>query len=110
MIGISKRRGSVMAAAATIFLLLAPTGVWSQKPDILEKIGAGKGFSVDREIMVSMRDGVRLSTGVLRPEKIAERMPVILIRTPYTKDQELLGLKDLSSLLLQHGYILVVQS
>jgi predicted acyl esterase len=89
---------------------MASARVWPQKPDILEKMGVGAGFTVEREIMVPMRDGVRLSTGVLRPEKISERMPVILIRTPYVKDQELLGLKDLSSFLLQHGYILVIQS
>ncbi|HEY1526593.1 MAG TPA: CocE/NonD family hydrolase [Candidatus Angelobacter sp.] len=100
-----------MAAAATIFLMFLPcTGMWSQKPDILEKIGIRTGYTVDREIMVPMRDGVRLSTAVLRPAKISGPMPVILIRTPYLKDQELLGLKDLYSFLLLHGYILVVQS
>jgi uncharacterized protein len=99
-----------ISATAIVLLSIIPAQSWSQKPDILDKIGIRSGFTVDREIMVSMRDGVRLSTAVLRPEKIAERMPVILVRTPYLKDEELLGLKDLFSFLLQHGYILVVQS
>lgn len=99
-----------LALAALFFLSSASTPVLVQKPDILEKLGIHAGYTVDREIMVPMRDGVRLSTAVLRPEKIAGRMPVILIRTPYLKDEELLGLKDLVSFLLQHGYILVVQS
>lgn len=106
----SHRRTSLAIAAAFFLALFVSTPVWSQKPDILEKIGIRTGYAVDREIMVPMRDGVRLSTAVLRPEKVAERMPVVLVRTPYLKDQELLGLKDLFSFLLQHGYILVVQS
>jgi predicted acyl esterase len=87
-----------LALAAALLLSTA----LAQKPDILERIGIHTGYTVDREIMVPMRDGVRLSTAVLRPEKVAERMPVILIRTPYLKDEELLGLKDFVSFLLQH--------
>src|SRR5579864_4937700 len=106
----SHRRPSLAIAVAFSLALFVSTAVLAQKPDVLEKIGIHTGFTVDREIMVPMRDGVRLSTAVLRPEKIAERMPVILVRTPYLKDEELLGLKDLVSFLLPHGYILVVQS
>jgi uncharacterized protein len=101
---------SLLLAAALSLLSPVSTPVLAQKPDVLEKINVGAGYTVDREIMVSMRDGVRLSTAVLRPEKVAERMPVILIRSPYLKDEELLLFKDLNSLLLHHGYILVVQS
>src|SRR5262245_31079696 len=75
----SHRRTSLTIAAAFFLALFMATPVWPQKPDILEKIGIHTGFTVDREIMVPMRDGVRLSTAVLRPEKIAERMPVILV-------------------------------
>jgi len=103
-------RRCLALAVALFFLSSVSTPVLAQKPDLLEKLGIHAGYTVDREIMVPMRDGVRLSTAVLRPEKVAGRMPVILIRTPYLKDEELLGLKDLVSLLLQHGYILVVQS
>ena len=106
----SHRRTSLTMTVAFFLALFVAAPAWPQKPDILEKIGIRSGYTVDREIMVPMRDGVRLSTAVLRPEKIAERMPAILVRTPYLKDEELLGLKDLFSFLLQHGYILVVQS
>lgn len=106
----SHRRTSLAIAAVFFLALFVSAPAWPQKPDILEKIGIHTGFTVDRELMVPMRDGVRLSTAVLRPEKIAEKMPVILVRTPYLKDEELLGLKDLFSFMLQHGYILVVQS
>src|SRR5579884_4244207 len=97
-------------ATIVIYLYLASANAWSQKPDILEKIGVHNGFTADREIMVPMRDGVRLSTAVLRPEKLTERMPVVLVRTPYLKDEELVSLKDLFSFLLQHVYIVVIQN
>lgn len=96
------------AIAAFFLALFVATPLLAQKPDILEKLGIHTGYTVDREIMVPMRDGVRLSTAVLRPEKVAGKMPVVLIRTPYLKDEEMLGLKDLVSFLLQHGYIMVV--
>ena len=104
------RKTALAIVAAVILSLFVAAPALAQKPDLLEKIGIHTGYTVDREIMVPMRDGVRLSTAVLRPEKVAERMPAVLIRTPYLKDEELLGLKDLVSFLLQHGYILVVQS
>lgn len=97
-----------LTLAALLFSLTTPD--FAQKPDILEKLGVGPGYTVDREVMVSMPDGVRLSTAVLRPEKITERMPVILIRTPYLKDEELVWEKKLFSLFLHQGYIVVAQS
>src|SRR5260370_11292151 len=45
--------------------------------------------AVERDIMVPMRDGVRLATDVYRPAvtgaAAAGRLPVILERTPYGK-------------------------
>ncbi|HEX3095474.1 MAG TPA: hypothetical protein VHW72_22745, partial [Candidatus Angelobacter sp.] len=64
----SHRRTSLAIAAAFFLSLFVSTPVLAQKPDILEKIGIRTGYIVDREIMVPMRDGVRLSTAVLRPE------------------------------------------
>jgi len=45
-------------------------------------------------IMVPMRDGIRLSTAVIRP-RAGDRLPTIFIRTPYLKEQELLGQREL---------------
>src|SRR6185437_7641482 len=103
-------RGIFLAITAFLLALALPKQAWSQKPDLLEKMGVGPGYTVDREVMVPMRDGVRLSTAVLRPEKLTERMPVILIRTPYLKDEELVWEKKLFSLFLHQGYIVVAQS
>ncbi|MDP3703063.1 MAG: CocE/NonD family hydrolase [Candidatus Omnitrophota bacterium] len=40
-------------------------------------------FWVRREVMIPMRDGVRLFTVVMAPQDTAERLPLLLMRTPY---------------------------
>ncbi len=40
---------------------------------------------VERSVRVPMRDGTRLSTDLYFPENAGEKLPVILIRTPYDK-------------------------
>jgi putative CocE/NonD family hydrolase len=37
-----------------------------------------------QEVMITMRDGVRLFTSIYTPEKRSERHPILLNRTPYT--------------------------
>ncbi len=58
----------------------------------------------DETFMVTMRDGVRLSTTVYKPP-VGEPRSVILIRTPYNKEE----LSDLSLPVLIGGFSLVVQ-
>ena len=47
---------------------------------------------VEKDVMVPMRDGVRLATDVYLPAQdgkpLAERLPTILMRTPYNKAGE----------------------
>jgi uncharacterized protein len=62
-------------------------------------------------VPVPMRDGVRLSANILLPRgTVAQRLPVILIRTPYTPTQEVSGpLKSsLLSRLVRSGYAVVI--
>lgn len=44
-------------------------------------------FHVERSVMIPMRDGVRLSTDLYFPKDAGEKLPVILIRTPYDKNK-----------------------
>src|SRR2546429_1748917 len=66
------------------------------------------GVVVTRDVMVPMRDGIRLSTDVYRPGAdsgaATERLPTILIRSPYGKD-----LGSLAPSWAAHGYAVVVQ-
>jgi putative CocE/NonD family hydrolase len=62
------------------------------------------------DVMVPMRDGVRLATDVYRPMKdgkpLAERLPVVLIRTPYGKGN---GQSNEGKYLASRGNVVVVQ-
>jgi putative CocE/NonD family hydrolase len=70
---------------------------------------------VQRDVMMPMRDGVRLATDVYRPSLqgrfVSQRFPVILERTPYGKSQD--GTRHASAsiarMLASHGYVVVHQ-
>ena len=71
-----------------------------------------------REVMVPMRDGVRLFTSIYTPEKKNQQYPILLNRTPYTvapygkdkdgKDQ-FKGSLGPDALFAREGYIFVYQ-
>ena len=60
--------------------------------------------------MIPMRDGVRLSTDLYFPQKAGEKLPVILIRTPYNKksyrDREK---RPRAYIFASHGFVVAVQ-
>lgn len=68
------------------------------------------GVDVARNVMVPMRDGVRLATDVYRPARegkpLDDRRPVVLIRTPYNKGD---GQSGEGKYFASHGYVVVVQ-
>ena len=63
-----------------------------------------------RNVMVPMRDGVKLATNIFLPSAggavVAGKFPVVLDRTPYNKDQ---GGPVLAKALVPHGYAVVYQ-
>ena len=64
---------------------------------------------IDKNIMVPMRDGIKLATDIYRLEGAA-RTPVLVVRTPYNKDG-LAGSSDIFDILraVQAGYTVVTQ-
>jgi uncharacterized protein len=60
--------------------------------------------SVDKNVMVPMRDGIRLATDVYRPSAPGT-YPVILTRTPYDKDSS----SEEGAFFAQNGYVYIVQ-
>jgi len=44
------------------------------------------GVRVEQSVMIPMRDGVRLATDLYFPVDAGEKLPAIMIRTPYNKD------------------------
>jgi putative CocE/NonD family hydrolase len=66
--------------------------------------------AVMKNVMIGMRDGVKLSTDIYRPARngalIEGRFPVLLERTPYRKDR---GAADVAQYFVPRGYVVVVQ-
>ena len=65
----------------------------------------------DENVMVAMRDGVRLATDVYRPTRSEQPvdipLPVLLQRTPYGKQGR--GLVERARYFVEHGYVVVLQ-
>jgi putative CocE/NonD family hydrolase len=64
---------------------------------------------IEKNVMVPMRDGVKLATDVYRPVEAAP-LPVLLARTPYDKEHIVAGVDTFSVLrAVQAGYVIVAQ-
>ena len=90
------------AHASLLAIVSAVTVIAAQPP-------ADETVAVTHDVMVPMRDGVRLATDILSPAKngvaLGGRRPVILERTPYRKSAMLF----MTIPFLQNGYIVVLQ-
>lgn len=82
-----------------LLLLVAACGQWV----------AASEFVVEKDVMVPMRDGVRLATDIYRPavdgKPVEEALPVILTRLPYNKE----GSKRAGEYYAKNGYVFVSQ-
>ncbi len=76
-------------------VILAAASLHAQEPAI----------KVEKNVMVPMRDAVKLATDIYLPAGNAEKLPVILTRTPYNKD----GAKSFGEYFAANGYIFVAQ-
>jgi putative CocE/NonD family hydrolase len=104
-----QRAGTVSIATAILFLRALVTLVCLAT---LAPIHAQQSDSIftRTEAMIPMRDGVRLHTQVYTPSRAGERLPLLLLRTPY-------GIGELSSAqlaaalpeLTADGYVIVQQ-
>lgn len=69
------------------------------------------GVSLAKDVMVPMRDGVRLATDVYRPaidgEIVEERFPTILCRTPYDKTDRRYA--EIADFFVPRGYAVCLQ-
>ena len=90
----------------------------SETPARLEPTNAGFDY-VQREVMIPMRDGVKLHTVILVP-KGAQKAPILLTRTPYDADEltthidsahlgpSLFGYDNATDVIVEGGYVRVV--
>lgn len=79
---------------------------------ILAHAAAGE-LVENRNVFIPMRDGVRLATDLYLPGGAAARRPIILIRTPYGKDERYARRVNspdhVVPFFVEHGYIVAVQ-
>ncbi len=90
-----------LAAVALGLLTLAP-GAEAQVPDSLPPF-------VQTEVMIPMRDGVRLHTLVFAPQGATEPLPFLLTRTPYGISESSNYLRLRYAELARDGYVFVFQ-
>ena len=66
-----------------------------------------------REVMIPMRDGVRLFTAIYEPKDRSRKHPILMMRTPYScepyGDKFNRDLRSASNLYVKNNYILVYQ-
>ena len=71
------------------------------------------GIAIFKDVMVSMRDGVRLATDIYRPtlngELVPGAFPTILGRTSYDKNSPQMWVEPVAEFFTQHGYVTVIQ-
>lgn len=72
-----------------------------------EKYADEKTYPVEflGKFMVEMRDGIKLSTNIYLPKGLNEKLPVILVRTPYGKE----AFEQHHLKYVKRGYALVIQ-
>lgn len=89
------------AAAVVLTMFGAAFGRAGEVPD----------YTWEKEIFVEMRDGIRLSTDILLPGNAPEKLPTVLIRTPYHKDNtHWVFFGSWNEHFLKNGYAVVIQS
>ncbi len=74
-------------------------------------MNAPYGIVLAKDVMVSMRDGIRLATDIYRPardgEPVEGRYPTILLRTPYDKTDR--RYSEIADFFTPRGYAVVLQ-
>ncbi len=109
---------SLLALSGLKLMAQTPAGLPSESPASFTARTDSFDY-VRRDVMIPMRDGVKLSTVILIP-KATQRAPILLTRTPYGAASrlsrasahlsELLDSSDIGDeLVLQEGYIRVLQ-
>ena len=103
-----------MAAAAALGLsapVLAQPASTATAPPIVAKTTAPAPLFIYQEVMVPMRDGVRLQTVIMTPANAAGPLPILLRRSPYgVPDKAYTEVPHGLASLYADGYIFVIQN
>ncbi len=102
-------RGPTKFLLLTLFIGIQLTGASGQAPNVQDKY---KPLIFNRqEIMVPVRDGVKLQTVIFTPKRSTGPLPFLIMRTPYgVPEKESLFESGSYDELIADGYIFVVQN
>lgn len=96
-----------------VAILLAFVFTNAQQPQQNELAEYIKANYTKREVMIPMRDGVKLFTSIYEPKEKSNKYPILLNRTPYTVspygEDKFKGLLGPNELFAKEGYIFVYQ-
>jgi uncharacterized protein len=91
---------------SSVVLLLCASTVSAQAPGAAYPPPRGPHpVAIERDVMIPMRDGVKLATDIYRPSDMSGPRPAILIRTPYNKQ----GNANAGNIFASNGYVVVAQ-
>lgn len=98
-----------LCLASFALAALPPAALAQRAPsDAYPRTAGTHEVTIERNIMVPMRDGTRLATDLYRPKDLDGPRPTILVRTPYNKALRPDG--DPNALFFaSHGYAVAVQ-
>jgi putative CocE/NonD family hydrolase len=103
---VKSRLPSRLALAVTVLCAAGNVQGAQPTPGAFERPSARYELTVKKDVMIPMRDGVRLATDVYLPLGAGAKVPVILIRTPYGKNKS--PVAD-ASFFAGQGFAVVVQ-
>jgi len=90
-------------------LVVLAVGVLIVSVSLRAQTDANYGISETKNVMIPMRDGVKLAADIYRPtqsgQPVEGKFPVILQRSPYNKEGE----ARVADFLVPHGYVVVLQ-
>ena len=106
----TNRRRSRSCTWVALLLLLAPAGLAAaQNPPAADR--GAYGVAIVKNVMVPMRDGVKLATDIYLPARDGApapgKFPVLVERTPYGKNGQ--SNVETASFFARHGYVDLVQ-
>ena len=95
------------AATAVLLLALTPSSTAAQRGGPIARPSPRFLVRLEPSVMIPMRDGVRLSTDLYFPVRAADKLPVVLIRTPYNKLGA--GVERDARFFASHGFAVAIQ-
>jgi len=102
------KRGKRLSTAliSVVLVAIAVSGCYKIASSILDIPPGKRGVTVKMNVMVPMRDGVRLATDIYMPDKPG-KFPALLSRIPYGTDSDMY--KYIGKYFARNGYVMLAQ-